>query len=189
MPRPGTDGHAAGWSSDADIYSIGYVDKGERLIVGDSEGQVQVRRRRHAASERTRFDVAVGLLCRRRTRTAAPRWCSTTRRMAPSETWRVIDTASGEVLNEGHLNLRAYSAAFSPDGEHVAVTGNSGEVVTIDVSSERVTRAPATGHAARGLLGPLVPGRLSDRLGRGRRQREPLGRRVARPAGDGRRPR
>ena len=39
------------------------------------------------------------------------------------ETWRVIDTTSGEVLNEGDLNLRAYSAAFSPDGEHVAVTG------------------------------------------------------------------
>ena len=28
--------------------------------------------------------------------------------------------------------------------------GNSGEVVTIDWSSERVTRAPATGHAAEG---------------------------------------
>ena len=33
------------------------------------------------------------------------------------ETWRVIDTASGEVLNEGELDVRAYSAAFSPDGE------------------------------------------------------------------------
>ena len=62
----------------------------------------------------------------------------------------------GEVLNEGHLGLRAYSAAFSPDGEHVAVTGNSGEVVTIDVSSESVTRSPATGHAA-GATGSAGP--------------------------------
>ena len=40
-----------GWSSDADIYSIGYVDQGERLLVGDSESRVELRRRRHAASE------------------------------------------------------------------------------------------------------------------------------------------
>ena len=177
-----------GASSDADIYSIGYVDKGERLIVGDSKGRVSFVDADTLLSERS-------VRGRRRTavpsapRTAAPRWCSTTRRMAPRQTWRVIDTTSGEVLNEGPLDLRAYSAAFSPDGEHVAVTGNSGEVVAIDVSSERVTAR--TGHRAcrGGLLGPLVPGRLSDRLRRGRRQREPLGRRVARPAGDGRRPR
>ena len=54
------------------------------------------------------------------------------------------------MLNEGDLDLRAYSAAYSPDGEHVAVTGNSGEVVVIDVSSGSVTRSPASGHAAEG---------------------------------------
>ena len=109
--------------------------------------------------------------------------------MAPRQTWRVIDTASGEVLNEGPLDLRAYSAAFSPDGEQVAVTGNSGEVVAIDVSSGRVTRAPATGHAAQGYWVRWSPDGSRIVSGADGRQREPLGRRVARPAGDGRRPR
>ena len=66
------------------------------------------------------------------------------------ETWRVIDTGSGAVLGEGPLNLDVYDAEFSPDGGQVAVTGNSGEVVVIDVSSGRVTPSSTTGHAAAG---------------------------------------
>ena len=54
------------------------------------------------------------------------------------------------MLNEGQLDLHAYSAAYSPDGEHVAVTGNSGEVVSIDVSSGHMARSPSRGHTAEG---------------------------------------
>jgi WD40 repeat protein len=64
------------------------------------------------------------------------------------ETWRVIDMKTGEVRDQGRLDLRAISAAYSPDGARVAVAGETGEVVTIEVSSGRVRRAPATGHAA-----------------------------------------
>ena len=186
MPRPENGRSADGWTTKS-ILSIAYVDDGERLIVG-------------VADDRVRFLDADTLRPSGRA-FAIPAHCCAAG--APDggtamvfedscdgakETWRVIDTGSGKVLNEGQLDLRAYSAAFSPDGEHVAVTGNSGEVVSIDVSSGRVTPAPRRRAYRGGLLGALVPGRLSDRLGRGRRQREPLGRRVARPAGDGRRP-
>ena len=121
---------------------MGYVDKGERLIVGDSKDRVRFfdadTLRPSGPRSRSPSDCcAVG-----RTLTATPRWCSTLDEDGSKATWRVIDTESGEVLNQGPLDLRAYSAAFSPDGEHVAVTGSSGEVVTIDVSSGRVTRAP-----------------------------------------------
>ena len=64
--------------------------------------------------------------------------------------WRVIDTGSGHVLKQGTLSLGTTSAAFSPDGTRVAVTGLTGEVVTIDVSSGRVSRATAPGQSAEG---------------------------------------
>jgi WD40 repeat protein len=50
------------------------------------------------------------------------------------ERWRLLDLATGKVLHEGDLAVRVYSAVVSPDGREVAVTGQTGEVVTIDLS-------------------------------------------------------
>ena len=49
--------------------------------------------------------------------------------------WRVIDVSTGDVLSEGDLDLRAYASVASPDGSTVAVAGDTGEIVTIDVST------------------------------------------------------
>lgn len=61
-----------------------------------------------------------------------------------SQHWRVIDVISGEVRSEGDLDFRAYASVASPDGSTVAVTGQTGELVTIDV---------ATGSQSRGSTG------------------------------------
>ena len=49
--------------------------------------------------------------------------------------WRVIDVSTGDVLSEGDLDLVAYASVASPDGSTVAVAGDTGEIVTIDVST------------------------------------------------------
>ena len=49
--------------------------------------------------------------------------------------WRVIDVNTGEVRPEGDVDLVAYASVASPDGSTVAVAGDTGEIVTIDVST------------------------------------------------------
>jgi WD40 repeat protein len=138
--------------TDTWITALSYVGEGDRLLVGDAfENDLG----RHVwLMDSATLRPASGKF-------AAPTSCCAV--AAPdgrtamlfedsadgaSETWRVIDTQTGEVRDEGPLDLRAISAAYSPDGARVAVASETGEVVTIDVSSGRVRRAPATGHAA-----------------------------------------
>ena len=42
---------------------------------------------------------------------------------------------TGDVLSEGDVELRAYASVASPDGSTVALAGDTGEIVTIDVST------------------------------------------------------
>ena len=49
--------------------------------------------------------------------------------------WRVIDVSTGDVLSEGDVNLHAFASVASPDGSTVAMAGDTGEIVTIDVST------------------------------------------------------
>ena len=69
---------------------------------------------------------------------------------AAKEHWRIIHTADGRLISEGDLPLRLNYAAYSPDGSLIAVTGTSGEMLTIDVGSGLIRRAPTTGHADQG---------------------------------------
>ena len=56
--------------------------------------------------------------------------------------WRVIDVSTGEVRPEGDVDLGGfgYTSVASPDGSTVAVAGETGEIVTIDVSTGREQR-------------------------------------------------
>ena len=49
--------------------------------------------------------------------------------------WRVIDVSTGDVLSEGDLDLRPHASVASPDGSTVAVAGQTGEIVEIDVQT------------------------------------------------------
>jgi WD40 repeat protein len=46
---------------------------------------------------------------------------------------RVLNVGDGEVLSEGDVDLLPYTSVSSPDGSTVAVAGDTGEIVTIDV--------------------------------------------------------
>jgi WD40 repeat protein len=47
----------------------------------------------------------------------------------------VIDFSTGAVLSEGDLDLAAFAFVASRDGSTVAMAGDGGEIVTIDVST------------------------------------------------------
>ena len=59
--------------------------------------------------------------------------------------WRVLDVGNGEVLSEGDLDLFAQASVASPDGSTVAVAGDTGQIVTIDVSTGDEQRSTGLG--------------------------------------------
>jgi WD40 repeat protein len=61
-----------------------------------------------------------------------------------------VDLSDGTVRTTGHLGFRVHDSTTSPDGSHVAVTGQSGEVATVDVRSGQ-QRKGSTALAAEGL--------------------------------------
>jgi WD40 repeat protein/DNA-binding SARP family transcriptional activator len=65
--------------------------------------------------------------------------------------WRAISTQTGNVLAEGDLPLSLSDAGFSPDGQRIAAISENGQVLTVDLRSRQVRRAPASGHADHGL--------------------------------------
>jgi WD40 repeat protein len=64
---------------------------------------------------------------------------------ALSTHWRVLDVDNGEVLSEGDLDLIPQASVASPDGSTVAMAGDTGQIVTIDVSTGEVQRSTALG--------------------------------------------
>jgi WD40 repeat protein len=52
-----------------------------------------------------------------------------------SEHLLVVDLNTGEILAEGDLDLLLYASVASPDGSTVAVAGDTGEIITVDVST------------------------------------------------------
>jgi DNA-binding SARP family transcriptional activator/WD40 repeat protein len=70
---------------------------------------------------------------------------------ASSVRWRVIDVSTGDVLSEGDLNVSVFAFVAAPDGSTVAVAGNTGEIVTIDVSTGVAHRSTSLGAEVRWL--------------------------------------
>jgi WD40 repeat protein/DNA-binding SARP family transcriptional activator len=134
---------------DAAPLSMAYVDQGARLMVGDSEGRLIFVDAETLLPSGPRLDLASDCCAVGLPDSGSAVVFDNTPDGA-QETWQVIDTRSGDVLRQGHLDLRANAAEVSPDGEQVAVTGNSGEVMVIDVSSGSVARSPASSRGAEG---------------------------------------
>ncbi|TCO21347.1 WD40 repeat protein [Kribbella steppae] len=131
------------------IWSIAYVDGGDRILVSDSRNQTTF------FDARTLQPSGVPLNLTNNCCTAASPDKETAVVFDDSpdgaeEHWRVIRTATGDVLSEGDLNLRINHAAYSPDSRRFAAIGSKGEVVIIDVPSGDLHSAPATGHSGAG---------------------------------------
>ncbi len=126
------------------IYSLAYVDGGRSLLAGDLDETLVV----DAETLRPRgkpFDVpAHGVTTIGDGSTAMVHETSGD---GGSEHWRVIDVHTGDVLSEGDLDQGVIASVASPDGSTVAVAGDSGEIVTIDVSA-RAEQRRSTGLGA-----------------------------------------
>ena len=98
------------------INSMDYVDKGERLLVGDDNDHMWFLDAETLRPTGPAFAVAAHC-CAAGTPDGGSAMVFEQSKDGTKETWRLIDTRTGKVLNHGTLDLRAYSAAFSPDGE------------------------------------------------------------------------
>jgi WD40 repeat protein len=135
---------------DGAISGLAYVDEGRSLLVVASERAFVI----DAESLRPRgeaFDIAAD--------SVIPSGDGSTAMVHEltddgiSEHWLMIDVGTGDVLSEGNLDLvKAYAFASYPDGSTVAMAGETGEVVTIDVSTgEGLQRSAALGAPVRWL--------------------------------------
>ena len=134
-----------------DISSLAYVDEGRSLLVGRLGRPDLRRRRRDPAPRGGPFDIPASCCATPvgRGRTAMVYEGSDD---GTSVHWRVIDVSTGEVSSEGDLDLFPLASASSPDGSTVAVAGDTGEIVTIDVSTgDEQRRSTSVGAEARWL--------------------------------------
>jgi WD40 repeat protein len=131
--------------ADHDVYGLAYIDGGRSLLVTTIEGtfvlnaeSLQPRRDRVDAPGHDVIPIGDGT-------TAMLQEVSgdgTTVR------WRVVDVTTGYVRSEGEMGLRATASVSSPDGSTVAVAANTGDMLTIDVSTG-AERARAAGLGAK----------------------------------------
>ena len=127
---------------DGDIYTLAYVDEGRSLLVGDSDDKTHIVDAETLRPHGEPFNIPAY--------NAIPIGDGSTAMVfvtssdGVSEHWRVIDVGTGDVLSEGDVNLRAYAFVASPDGSTVAVAGDTGEIVTIDVSTGDEQRRSAS---------------------------------------------
>ena len=116
-----------------DIYSLAYVDEGRSLLVGDSDDKTHIVDAETLRPHGEPFNIPAW--------NATPIGDGSTAMVSEpssdgvSTLWRVLDIGDGEVLSEGDVELVAYASVASPDGSTVAVAGDTGEIVTIDVST------------------------------------------------------
>ena len=129
---------------DGDVWSIGYIDGNRSLLVGGStvhgEGWGPHNRIRIFDAETLQPQgeplsiTAHNVIPIGDGSTAMVQEISSD---FDSAHWRVIDFSTGEVdvLSEGDLNFSVNAFAASPDGSTVALAADTGEIVTIDVST------------------------------------------------------
>ncbi len=119
---------------DGHVSSIAYVDGNRRLLVGDGHRRTHLLDAESLLPEGDDFDFAASL-------STTPIGDGSTAMVhafsgdGVSVHWRVIDVSTGDVLSEGDLDLRPHASVASPDGSTVAVAGQTGEIVEINVQT------------------------------------------------------
>ena len=128
---------------DSGVYWIAYAEGNRSLLVGDFDGRTHLLDAESLLPEDDHFEFAVDL--------STPIGDGSTAMVhefhgdGTSGRWRVIDVSTGDVLSRGDPDLVAYASVASPDGSTVAVAGNTGEIVTIDVSTREERRSTGLG--------------------------------------------
>ena len=117
-----------------DVWSLAYVAERRSLLAIDSDGRVLVVEAETLQPRGETFDIPANCC-------ATPIGDGSTTLVhegSPDGTSthvRVLDVDDGEVQSEGDVELLPYTSVASPDGSTVAVAGDTGEIVTIDVST------------------------------------------------------
>jgi WD40 repeat protein len=123
------------------VSSIAYIDGSRRLIVGDSQGRTHLLDAESLLPSGDDFKPAAGFATAIGTGSTA--MVHDFSDDGTSMHWRVIDLGTGDVRLKGNLNLRAHTSVASPDGSTVAVAGDTGEIVALDVSTGQELRRSA----------------------------------------------
>jgi WD40 repeat protein len=124
-----------------DIVSVAYVDDGRRLLVGDRTKRTHVLEAESLLPEGDGFGFAATV--------STPIGNGSTAIVhevsgdGTATHWRVIDVRTGDIRSQGEVDMWAYVSDASPDGSTAAVAGDTGEIVTIDVTSGDVQRRSA----------------------------------------------
>jgi WD40 repeat protein len=136
---------------DGDILSLGYIDEGRSLLAADSDDQILIVDTETLQPRGEPVDVLDGNFPNGNCCTTSIgdgstamvyEWDGT----GETTRWRVLDIGAGEVLSEGDVDLFAQASVASPDGSTVAVAGDTGQIVTIDVSTgAEERRSPGLG--------------------------------------------
>jgi WD40 repeat protein/DNA-binding SARP family transcriptional activator/energy-coupling factor transporter ATP-binding protein EcfA2 len=137
-----------------DVLSLSYIDNGERLLTGSSNGIVFFDEKLWPEGQDVWWHADCCLTPSADGRSAV---LFENFRDGAGQHWRIIRTDTGQVNSEGDLSVRLNHAAYSPDGRLVAGVGASGEVITIDVQSGLVKRAPTIGHNDEGVFVQFSP--------------------------------
>jgi WD40 repeat protein len=140
-------GKAVGtWDTGGDIDSLGYVDDGRSILVGHREGPTHIIDARSLRPHGDSFGVPASC-CATPIGRGATAMVYESSGDGASAHWRVLDVGTGEVSSDGKLSLTPFASVSSPDGSTVAVAGDTGEIVSIDVSTG-AERRRSTGRGA-----------------------------------------
>jgi DNA-binding SARP family transcriptional activator/WD40 repeat protein len=130
-----------------DLDLVAYVEGGRSLLVSDPDGQANVLDAETLQPRAEPFDVFGVCPCGATaigdgTGVVVWNWTLDGARTP----WRALDVASGEFLGErGELDFLARIAVVSPDGSTMAVAGDTGELVTVDLASGQRLRSTSLG--------------------------------------------
>ena len=128
-----------------ELNSLAYVDEGRGLFAGTWDGPPHVVDAETLRSREEPLDV--------------PPSCCATAIGGPGSTamvyarsgdgvsahWQVIDIDTGDVTSEGEVDVVPAASVASPDGSTVAVGGDTGELVVIDIASGAQRRSTSLG--------------------------------------------
>lgn len=124
---------------DSDVVSLAYLHDGRSLLANDADGRILIVDAETLRPRGEPLDVlgpfVLGNCCATSIGDGSTAMVHEWFADGASTHWRLLDVGDGEVLSEGDVNLFVQASVASPDGSTVAVAGDTGEIVTIDVST------------------------------------------------------